>query len=372
MSNTPQSNIQVNSPSPFAPSPDEAENRFKEYKSKDPFPDILPALLNSADIYDYVAVTGMIDPFDPDKLKSASYEVNLLGKCVYYDEQGKKQVEYIQKNKEFILKPNSIAFVTVEPMFRLPDYIALRFNLKITHVYRGLLLGTGPLVDPGFVGRLSIPLHNLTTNDYRFFGGEALIWVEFTKLSHSDDWRQLKRQRRANLISRQGKYIPFPARKNQDSDVEEYLLKADRNRPIRSSIPDAIQDARNSAEKAAQSAERAAQSAEKAAQEAKQLADEADKKLTQSQQRFTIGTLIGVSLSIIAVVMSSWQLVSFFLSTSEYLNETREKNINHADKINSLEREIQRLNKRIDELENSTRGRVQKRATPKVSSTATP
>ncbi len=28
-------------------------------------------------------------------------------------------------------------------------------------VYKGLLLGTGPIVDPGFVGKLYIPLHKL-------------------------------------------------------------------------------------------------------------------------------------------------------------------------------------------------------------------
>ena len=41
---------------------------------------------------------------------------------------------------EFTLEANSIAFVQVEPVFRLPDYIALRFNLKITHVHRGILI----------------------------------------------------------------------------------------------------------------------------------------------------------------------------------------------------------------------------------------
>jgi len=181
MSDHSHENSQVDNP--IAPSDGEAALRFEEYRSKDPFPDIPPALLNSADIYDYVAKTGMIHKFYQEKLKPASYEVNLLGRCIYWDEDGKKHDEDITEGKEFILRRNSIAFVTLEPMFRVPDYIALRFNLKITHVYRGILLGTGPLVDPGFSNRLSMPLHNLTTNDYTFRGGEPLIWMEFTKLS---------------------------------------------------------------------------------------------------------------------------------------------------------------------------------------------
>jgi deoxycytidine triphosphate deaminase len=89
----------------------------------------------------------------------------------------------ISRGETFVLRRNSIAFVQVEPVFRIPDYIALRFNLKILHVHRGILLGTGPLVDPGFVGNLYIPLHNLTDSDYTFKGGEGLIWMEFTKVS---------------------------------------------------------------------------------------------------------------------------------------------------------------------------------------------
>src|SRR5256885_14069412 len=92
-------------------------------------------------------------------------------------------------------------------MFRFPDYIAARFNLKIPNVYRGLLLGTGPLVDPGWSGRLSFPLHNLTTNDYEFPGGEEIIWMEFTKLSENDRWLD----RSVVSPERRGTYHAFPS-----------------------------------------------------------------------------------------------------------------------------------------------------------------
>lgn len=168
----------------------EAEKRYEQYKSRDPFPMIESALLNSADIFQYVAKTGMIYPFYVDYLQGASYEVALRGTVIWWDEEEKiqHQKELVKPGDFFELKPNSIAFVTLEPMFRIPDYLALRFNLKIVHVYKGLLLGTGPLVDPGFVGRLSIPLHNLTANTYTFVAGEGIIQVEFTKLSKNDSW----------------------------------------------------------------------------------------------------------------------------------------------------------------------------------------
>ena len=226
---------------------DDAKARFNEYKSRDPFPDIPAALLNSADIYDYVRTTGMIYPFDPEKLKPASYEASVGKTCIRWDEKGNKQKIDLLREGSFGLAPNSIAFVTTQERFRLPDYMAVRFNLRITNVHRGLLLGTGPLVDPGFEGHLLIPLHNLTTNKYIFRYAEGLIWLEFTKISLSESWTTT----RDSTGSRQGKYVTFRKdRKNLAPD--DYLQEPE----IRSSIPKAILEARKSAKQSQESAER--------------------------------------------------------------------------------------------------------------------
>jgi deoxycytidine triphosphate deaminase len=221
-----------------------AAARFSLTRHRDPFPDIPASLLNSADIYDYVRLTGMLHPFSPDKLKSASYEAAIRGRCIYWDGEGRRQeVNLGNDASEFVLAPNSIAFVQVEPMFRLPDYMALRFNLKITMVHRGILLGTGPLVDPGFVGRLLIPVHNLTTNDYIIQAGEGLIWIEFTKtspvrsLGAADIWPQ---------FTYEGVYRPFPEGKHNLSP-EHYLMRAAPHRAIRSSIPEIVKEGREAA-----------------------------------------------------------------------------------------------------------------------------
>jgi deoxycytidine triphosphate deaminase len=346
MTNPSQSGSQANNPLPQTEA--EAEICFATYRSLDPYPDIDPALLNSADIYDYVAATGMIWPFDPEKLKSASYEVKLLGKCVYCDGEG-EYVRDIQNNQPFILKANSIAFVTLEPTFRLPDYIALRFNLKITNVYRGLLLGTGPLVDPGFVGKLSLPLHNLTSNDYKFMGGEPLIWMEFTKLSSHSQWNPSSGQ--ASSIFSKAKYKEF---RNQPCDVEGYLRKADSQRKIRSSIPNVIQDAQNSAKKSAISAEEAAEKAK------------------SIEFRVTWGSLIAIVVSIIAVLAANWSIGKLFLDTYDYVSKARTEYDDKTKRIESLEKDVQALNKKIKDLENSAKGAAKKPAIPQVSPTPKP
>lgn len=226
---------------------DDAKARFNEYKSLDPFPDIPAALLNSADIYDYVRTTGMIYPFDSEKLKSASYEASVGADCIYWEDDGKKQSVDLSKKGSFVLEPNSIAFVTTREKFRLPDYMAVRFNLTITNVHRGLLLGTGPIVDPGFKGRILIPLHNLTTNKYKFCYEEKLIWLEFTKISPNGHWVNNSR----STESYQGIYTPFPKDKNRKT-LDTYLKQPE----IRSSIPKALRESRESAEQTAKSLQR--------------------------------------------------------------------------------------------------------------------
>ena len=103
------------------------------------------------------------------------------------ERDGRKIITDVKEGDTYKLLENSITFVQIESKIRLPEYIALRFNLRIKHVHRGLLLGTGPLVDPGFAGELLIPLHNLTSKKYEISVEEGIIWIEFTKTSHNGE-----------------------------------------------------------------------------------------------------------------------------------------------------------------------------------------
>lgn len=272
----------------FAITDPEAKEKFVKHQSTDPFPDIPPALLNSADIYDYVRETGMIHPFDRDeeKLKPASYEVPFSGTIISWD-SGKKFTGEIKVGDKYKLKKNSIVFVWTDTVFRLPDYIALRFNLTITYVHRGLLLGTGPLIDPGFVGRILIPLHNLTSEDYEMVGGEGIIWVEFTKLSPNKRWNN-------ESIREETNYRSFPQDK-KNREPHYYFEKASNNQPIQSSIPGEIKVAKEDSE-----------SSKKVANEAK---DTVDRVLSYVR----IGTLIGVIsvvIGIASILISTHNLIS--------------------------------------------------------------
>jgi deoxycytidine triphosphate deaminase len=223
----------------FAKDREEADQRAKRFKDCDPFPSVERALLSSAEIYDYVRVTAMLDPFDPNKLKPASYEALAGGEFTIWNTNGLRETSKIDRNKPIRLPANSIAFVQTEVDFRLPNYIALRFNLRISHVHRGLLLGTGPLVDPGFQGKLLIPLHNLTNEDYLVNTDRGLIWIEFTKTTHNCESLDVEPQKA-------GKFREFPVDKCW-LEPYHYFQKANNGNPIRSSIPDVIEDSNKAA-----------------------------------------------------------------------------------------------------------------------------
>lgn len=312
----------------------EAQRRFQEHEHCDPLPEVNPALLNSGDIYDYTCITGMIYPFPEseqqlkEKLKSASYEVDFLGTVYSIDDQGNYRYQTIESGTPFKLQKNSIAYICLATKFRLPDYIALRFNLKITHVHRGLLLGTGPLVDAGFCGNLLVPLHNLTSKDYTLKGGDGLIWVEFTKLSHHRSW---SRAGRRDSYA----YFPFPPKKRHLT-AQQYFNKATEDGlPAESSIPGEILVIKDAAENARVGAENARTEARSANREAENARKFSQNLLTYG----SLGTIIAVVSIVagaIAIAIASWDLVH---SASNDVTELRTE----------LNGEMARIEKKLSE-----------------------
>jgi deoxycytidine triphosphate deaminase len=309
----------------FARTDEEARARSEQWKDRDPYPEIPPALLNSAEVFDYVAATGMVHPFrtrmgDDIKLKPASYEIDLFGEYVYWDDDGAKVGGRIRRGDTFKLRRNSITFVSVEPVFRLPDYIAARFNLRIKHVYRGILLGTGPLVDPGFQGPLYIPLHNLTSEDYVLVGGEGLIWMEFTKLNWPPTGRLPTVETEAP--ARSGEFVPLEPRKIF-KDLNYYLEHANTGKPIRSSIPIEVKDASNAAKRAAE-------------------------EVRKLKFRIPIAAAVGLVIAAIAAGYSAYQL---WFQAVQFVNDARNDVRQALARFDNVPARVDSIDRKLDLLE---------------------
>ncbi len=126
---------------------------------------------------DKVGEPGMIDPFVPKNVKPAAYELTLGPICVV------DGVDRILSGDDPWLEipPNSIAFVSMQERLMIPHYLVGRFDLAIEFIYKGILLGTGPQVDPGFQGVLSTPLHNIASEPIHIRLGYPFAKIDFTK-----------------------------------------------------------------------------------------------------------------------------------------------------------------------------------------------
>lgn len=143
--------------------------------------DIPQGLFSGAQIEYCILKYKILDDTDIEEcIKEATYEMRLGKTAIRWDSKGKKRFN-IENDGHIVLEPNSVTFVTTIERFNLPHDIVARFNLKSRLVHRGLLLGTGPIVDPGFKSRILIPIHNFSNQTVRISYKERFISVEFTR-----------------------------------------------------------------------------------------------------------------------------------------------------------------------------------------------
>jgi deoxycytidine triphosphate deaminase len=119
------------------------------------------------------------EEFQPKNLRPAAYTLRIGDR--YVDSNGKPGVLDKQKRPYFEMEPNSIVYVSTHEKLDLPYYIAARFNLRVKWVYKGILLGTGPQVEPGYRGYLSCPLYNLTDRPIRIIYEEDFATIDFER-----------------------------------------------------------------------------------------------------------------------------------------------------------------------------------------------
>lgn len=179
----------------------------------------------------------IIKDFDDLFLGPASYHMRIGGNVLTWDE-GKKvefvlgEFEDINKNirTSVELRPNSLTFLTTIEEFRLPKDIIARFNLKSKWVHQGLLLGTGPIVDPQLHARLLIPVHNFSSQSVSMKYGNEFISVEFTKTLNPAD----------QLDAGDGKKLSYVENDHWDYNFDKYREKIS-NKKVESSISSSIE-----------------------------------------------------------------------------------------------------------------------------------
>lgn len=119
------------------------------------------------------------EDYEPKNLRPAAYTLRIGPKFV--DSRGRVGLLDDKRKTYFKMEPNSIVYVSTLEKLDLPYYIAARFNLRVKWVYRGILLGTGPQVEPGFRGYLSCPLYNLTDRPIKIEYRQDFATIDFER-----------------------------------------------------------------------------------------------------------------------------------------------------------------------------------------------
>ena len=165
--------------------PTDEPNSPHPWKSKDPdwgIPDRKGMLLSDQIHRFCTQKPGLLIArgYNAERLRPAAYTLTIGDD--YADSTGKRG-KLSESDPSFEMPPNSIVFVSTTESLDLPYYIAARFNLRVDWVYKGILLGTGPQVEPGFWGRLSCPLYNLTNRPVTITRGELFATIDFERTS---------------------------------------------------------------------------------------------------------------------------------------------------------------------------------------------
>ena len=168
------------------------------------------------------------DDFEHKNLRPAAYTLRIGPKFV--DSRGRIGRLDEKKKTYFKMEPNSIVYVSTLERLDLPCYIAARFNLRVKWVYRGILLGTGPQVEPGYRGYLSCPLYNLTDQPIKIEYREDFATIDFERTTDFCG--------KANLQQIRENIIPGEEFDGIEWDAQKYLLFKQKEYPPLKLLPD--------------------------------------------------------------------------------------------------------------------------------------
>lgn len=140
-------------------------------------PDGPTGVLLSDHIERYAIRWRMIEPYNPQNLKPAAYELS-VGELYSIGGQTRKLSQETGKN-EIIIKPFEVVIIQTRERLNLPRFLIGRWNLRVKWAYEGLLWVGGPQVDPGYQGYLFCPLYNLSDKVVRLSYGEQIAVIDF-------------------------------------------------------------------------------------------------------------------------------------------------------------------------------------------------
>lgn len=165
-----------------------------------------------------------IEPFNPDYVEPASYDLTLGSKFQVFSSRTTKFFEpvldvsepvdhlfYEHESHEIVLKPDAFVLATTEQRVRLGDEIIGRVEGKSSLGRLGLLVHvTAGYIDPGFDGEITLELKNLLPVPIKLYAGMKIAQLSFLPALDMDDnmWGYAARPYNGKYQGQTGPAIP--------------------------------------------------------------------------------------------------------------------------------------------------------------------
>lgn len=119
----------------------------------------------------------LIEPFDSENLKAASYMLSLGSEC----RVGGETRHLSEQSPKLVIKPHDLAVVSTYERINIPGFLIGRWNLRVSSAYEGIVWVGGPQVDPGYNGRLYCPLYNFSKQTVELEFKKPLFTIDFVR-----------------------------------------------------------------------------------------------------------------------------------------------------------------------------------------------
>jgi dCTP deaminase len=122
----------------------------------------------------------VIEPFLDRQVQGASYDLRVGHEGAT---TSSKRVVNIKESGFLVIQPGDFATILVLEELRLSPLYTARFGLRSKLARKGLIPAIGPQIDPGYHGRLTVALANLSPKPISLSYGEDFVTAEFHQLS---------------------------------------------------------------------------------------------------------------------------------------------------------------------------------------------
>jgi dCTP deaminase len=122
----------------------------------------------------------VLEPFSPDRLEPASYDAR-IGEWAFSSSL-KEKIRLSEKGL-LVLEPGEFAVVETRERITLSNRIAGQLGLRSEYAKQGLLMLSGPQIDPTFEGILKVRLINLAPKKIALTYEAPFLTIQFFRLN---------------------------------------------------------------------------------------------------------------------------------------------------------------------------------------------